>query len=247
MNFVCGGLVGDFINSLYAVKRLSSSPCNLYISNFYGGDGFSKGIETAYKDLKELVYKQAYIKNFEIVSEFKEDVINLNSWRHNINLYRNNWTQIYNSTYNLSTEDKFFPYLDVEPEQAFKDYIIIHRSKHRHSINFPWDKIIEKNKVLFVTFDKNEIANIPNNSYIDICEVDTFYDYARILKGSKGFVGNQSSPLALAFGLGVKILAELNGMDSPHYFYDDNYISNFFYISNLGKSKIDNISNFISL
>jgi hypothetical protein len=246
MNFAGGGKVGDFINSLYVISRLTEA-ASLYITNNYGGDPFSRELDVTYNDLLRLVTTQPYIKSFHNSGTIHEQFVNLNSWRMGDKLYKANWTGIFDSCYSLPTQDKFTPYLFVESDDRFKDYIVIHRSTQRHTNNFPWDDVIKNNKVMFVGFDSNEMSTLPNASSIEYYLPKDFYEYACIIKGAKGFIGNQSSPLALAYGVGQKIFAELHNIDSVHYFYNKPFKDNFFYISDTGASSIDGLDAFVKI
>ena len=248
MNFVCGGRIGDFINSLYVISRLAETPACLYITGSnYGGDSFSRGVDATYIDLQKLVTAQPYVKSFHSANTINEQFVNLNSWRMSDKLYKANWTEIFNSYYALPAQDKFTPYLSVESDNRFKDYVIIHRSSQRHTNNFPWESIIKNNKVVFVGFDSSEMNTLPNASSIEFFQPKDFYEYACIIKGAKGFIGNQSSPLALAYGVGQRVLAELHNQDSLHYFYKPPFKDNFFYISNIGASSIEGLDAFVNI
>jgi hypothetical protein len=247
MNFAGGGKVGDFINSLYVVSRLAEAPADLFITGCYGGDPFSRGVEASYSDLVELVAKQPYIKSFNISGTISEEFINLNAWRLGDKLYKANWTEIFDTMYGLPRQEKFTPYLHVEADERFKDYIVIHRSTQRHTNNFPWEDIIKNNNVVFVGFDKNEINTLPNASLIEYYAPKNFHEYACIIKGAKGFIGNQSSPLTLAYGVGQRIFAELHSIDSIHYFYNKPFRENFFYISDTGAFSIEGLDAFVKI
>ena len=59
LNFQAGGLMGDFINSLYVVKNIcqkENAIANIYLSD--AGEPFRYGIDKAYNDLYDLIISQ---------------------------------------------------------------------------------------------------------------------------------------------------------------------------------------------
>lgn len=224
INFVIGGMLGDFIHTLYAVKNICSkenAKANIYITDNpqYGGDIFRFGVQRAYKDLYSLVTSQSYVNSFQLMpDEFTEPFINGNDWRSFLIKYyaecscNISWSELMSKTYDFSIIPNQTWVEPVTLDKSCENKIAIHRSSIRHNPEFPWKKIIDKitDPLVFVSFSEKEWNDFPFKApNIELKVVSTIEDMANVLSGCKYFIGNQSSPLALASALNVPRIAEL--------------------------------------
>lgn len=164
--------------------------------------------------IKPLIEAQSYIEKVEC-SEKPVDV-DLVYFRH---FHRSTATlvQAQCSEYNsLNPEEQVqtngdAPWLDVEPNKEFKGRIIIARSPRYNNQWFPWRKIVEHygKRLLFVGLDQEYKSFTFINGNVERLEVKDFLELAQAIKGSELFIGNQSSPQAVAMGLGVNIIQEV--------------------------------------
>lgn len=90
-------------------------------------------------------------------------------------------------------------------------FFTIHRSARYHAKSFPWPLILKRyrGKLLFVG-QAHELYDFQKefNVKLDFWGVTDFLTMARVIAGSRGFIGNQSFPGALAFGLGQRVVQE---------------------------------------
>jgi ADP-heptose:LPS heptosyltransferase len=232
LNFTAGGLMGDFINSLYAAKNLCeihNKKANIYLNN--AGEGFRYGIQKAYDDLYELVINQPYINDFQVEIKETENSIKLHSWRNqahsefNNGGYKSSWSEIFSQHYsfNIPKEYKWI-YLD-EFNEEYRDCVLIHRSNRRINPKYDYSQLIDEcNKynqnVCFLICDETDL-------YIDgyaKYSPKNIKEMAVIINSCRYFVGNQSAPLALASSLDKQRLAVLD-LDFNNYMFYKNEIN----------------------
>ena len=248
INFISNGRTGDLIHNLFAVKSIcekNNSKANLYITNDlkYGGDKFLYSIEKTYDDLKDIILYQKYINKFEILSTNTFNFVNLNSWRTSPLFSRTNWFEILMDLYKIPPPKN--SWMEIEKKEL--DLVLIHRSDRRHTITFPWLDIINKNKCKFVTTDLNEYENFYLKDKVELLLCKNFYDMVVAINSCKIFVGNMSTPLAIAHALGVPHFAELYRVDQVHYIGEEKHIGNYFYIKDGGHKSTDGLENFLTL
>jgi hypothetical protein len=239
LNFVCGGLMGDFIHSLYAVRGICDkfkAKANLYIiDSSYGigpSENFKFNLDITYNDLQKLMSIQEYVNYFSILPKNNiKDVISIDSWR-NAKQYKN-WSILLSEHYSFEIKT---PYSWININTAdlnTKNAILLHRSLLRRSHTINWKYILSsKNKFLFLTTknnmaEYNQFINEFDCSYVEPYNVDNLFDMASAIKGCKKFIGNQSMPMALACSLDVPRICELNpGQDALFYFDEKNFSNN---------------------
>lgn len=252
--FLCGGRTGDLVHNLLAIKSLynqSGKKGILYITNDrkLGGDVFSYDIEKTYQDLKEFILYQEYIEDFHILQKgnlLREEHINLNKWRRSRFCMKRSWIEIICDMHQIGLYDN--KWLEFNKDPKLEGTILIHRNlnKKRHCDNFPWLEILTNNNCQFVCCEKEEWNQFP---YKDMCQLllcKDFSELVRSINSSKFFIGNMSSPLAIAHGLGKPHLGELFYPDQVHYIGDELYLDNFYYIGQKGHIKLDGIENWIN-
>jgi hypothetical protein len=109
---------------------------------------------------------------------------------------------------------KYTPWLTAPKDDSLAGKVVIHRSPRYHTPHFPWSKIIKR-------FEPNVVAvGLPNEHEefekflgisVPFIETKDYLHLASLLQGCALFVGNQSSPHAIAMGLGVPIVQETYG------------------------------------
>lgn len=234
VNFICSGLIGDFINSLCACKNIcerDNVKANLYIADGYLGDPFRYGVKKAFEDTYDLIIVQDYINKYGILPVgFSEPFINLNKWRTEVHGtykktggYNKCWSELLSQTFNYPITE--YKWLTVPPINAdTSERILIHRSRQRHNNSYP-DYIKNlKERSLFITSNKDEYDNFEYRDLADIYLVNTITEMAIAIRSCKLFIGNQSSPFALASALDVNRVCELDSGDaSPFYLGEEKH------------------------
>jgi len=225
MNFISGGLMGDFIQSLFAVKNMcekNNCKANLFITDGHGGDVFSYGVQKAYDDVVRLVYHQQYIQTFQILNKnvVGDSLVNLNMWReeaatefHEDGEYKTCWSERLAKRFGFDIPSDYKWITPLEVDYRTKDKIVIHRSKHRWG-GLPWQKILDEfhgDKIVFVTTNRHEydLFREKFRGYVHIILLQTITELVNAIGSCKYFIGNQSAPFSIASALDVPRLAEL--------------------------------------
>jgi hypothetical protein len=104
-------------------------------------------------------------------------------------------------------------WLDIPPTPGYEDKVVIARSPRYHAPNFPWKKIMEflgAENTVFIGLpgEHQEFAGLTGVNLPRV-HTDTLLDVAGIIAGSYTFIGNQSSPNAIAEGLKVRRILEV--------------------------------------
>lgn len=254
INFVCGGKTGDLIHSMLLAKNI----CNFYkksgifyLSNNkkYGGFKFSYEIRKTLNDLKDLFKDQDYINDILLLKEDyikDKEYINLNILKTSSLFKKDNWTNIIQDRFNLGRID-CSPWLKFEYDASLKDKILIHRSIHRHSKIFPWEYIVNNNKCAFICCGNKEYKLFPYKDQVEVININNLRDIGIAINSCKFFIGNLSTPSAIAHGLCKPRLFELEDKYYNHFVKEEIFFNNYSYIGDNVSFLDKNIFNFINL
>ncbi len=252
LNFKHSGHIGDIINILPIIKKLSKShKCNLYIqlntiiNDDYPNHPAGKFLlnDKIYQMLLPLLRKQLYINEIDKYNNQKIDIDFDILRKIPINLLFDNMRYgmlVAGVQPNLNES-----FLDVEDNSKFIDKIIILRSLRYQNqfINYSFLNNY-KNLIYVGTIDEyKDLKKDLNN--LDFYECKDFLDMAMIIKSCKIFIGNSSLGFDIAEALKVPRLLEAspyfparqvhgeNGFD----FYFQSHFENYF---NILFNKINN-------
>lgn len=217
MQFYSGGLLGDFIHQLFVVKNYcekTREKADLYISANIG-DTFTFGVEKAYNDLYDLVISQPYINSFSIKDY--EIGFNLSKWREYVK-GNQSWTDLLSSIYFIDIQTEY-KWLWVDSKFDYlKDTILIHSSNKRRNPNFDYNTLLKGNdKVAFLMGNETDLYIEGYDKY----QPTTILEMATYINSCKLFVGNQSSPFAIANALDVQRLGILDLEHNNYIYYKD--------------------------
>lgn len=249
-NYVTGGKLGDLIHILYVIMtnyKTTKHKGNLYIDGNmrYGGDRFLTSVDVIYNELKNIISIQPYINKFEILkNNLPDNLINLNFWRNYT--CKMSWLEMLSFAYKIPILTHKYLTVYNKKDDKFIGKILIHRSNHRHTSYFPWLEIVAKNKCTFVTCDQSEYNNFPFKNFVDVHLCSNLDEYVDALNSCEFFIGNQSSPLAIAYALHKPMLCELTPVDSIHYVRLEKYHSQMFWISH-NSNNLDGVSKYINM
>lgn len=222
LNFTSGGLMGDFINSLYAVKNIcerEQARANIFLTD--GGDPFKYGVKKAFEDLKEIVLEQSYVKSFTL-QQVKAPFIDLNLWRNEVRRdyfnggYRKSWSEVFSGYYKFNIPSEYQWLFTNKTDEKTKGKTLIHRSTKRHSKTFDWENVLNED-VLFITTDINEYNDFFLKDKVDLYLVNTISELAITINSCQKFVGNQSAPFAIASAFDKERICELDSIDAVFY------------------------------
>jgi hypothetical protein len=221
VNYISGGLLGDFIHQLSVVNEIfinTGRKGNLYISTAVG-DNFSFGIETAYNDTYPFIKPQIYINNYTIFNGEKIDV-NLSQWRDSPLLFKTDWCNIFKQCYNI--EWCKHPWLVIPKNNIWENKVIINYTLTRPIQNLNFQELYLKygKNLIFMGFNTDGYEDLKrNNIFIEYYRPNSLYEFAVAINSCKLFIGGLSSPLTFAFACHKQSIIgyEHNNMDNIHF------------------------------
>lgn len=103
------------------------------------------------------------------------------------------------------------PWLSVEPTPGFSDRVILARSPRYNTPYFPWKKVVEflGDCALFVGLESEHRTFCDTFGSVEYLPTKNLLDVAGVISGAHSFIGNQSSPNAIAEGLKVRRVLEV--------------------------------------
>lgn len=241
IDFIAGGMMGDFIHCMSVVKcmceRDGAKAC-IYLTDDtkYGGDVWRYGAAKAHADVGEFVMAQDYVESFEILTNQPiGNHCNLNGWRSYImqmymkeGAFTRCWSDFLSETYGLRLALEY-RWMDIPKDNSFFDKTIIHRSIHRHNPRFPWRDIVDSiaGDIIFLTTNQEEFNRFHfKGQKVKLHLVSTVSEMATAIASCKYFIGNQSSPAAIASALDVPRLIELGAAEARFYSGESGYSKN---------------------
>jgi hypothetical protein len=110
--------------------------------------------------------------------------------------------------------DEQKPWLTVdEPKVITGRPIIVNRTPRYQDDKFPWFELIERYRDKMAFIGSNEeyeyFKGFSPHKLVPHIPTPNLLDLARVIAGGKVFIGNQSCPMAIAFGLGKNIIQEV--------------------------------------
>jgi hypothetical protein len=194
----------------------------VYIADI--GDAFRHGLERAFTDLYPIVTAQEYIEEFRLCLEplsVPHGTINVSEWRNSPFLGQANLFTIYNHMFGVPWSIE--PCLKMKIDEQYKDCVLLHCSCRRLPSLDLVHKIIDayKTKISFVSENPHEYEAFCQTfgARIPIKHVSSLYELVVAIASCKLFVGNLSSPLAIAHNLhkdNLTLLSPSNSSDDIH-------------------------------
>lgn len=113
----------------------------------------------------------------------------------------------------LYIDDDTSPWLEgIEPHPYSWGRVVIARSHRYRNHMFPWREILDKlgDRLLFIGHREEHRDFESMYGWVEYCPTEDLYDAASLIKGADLFIGNQSSPMACAIGLGAPFVQEVS-------------------------------------
>lgn len=215
------GQLGDVIYALAAIKIAGGGKLLLGPKQRKTSPAGNPIKEEAFQLIEPLLKEQPYLSSVTYSSRYPgtDNAFDLNR-------YRNNWddTELRKRTgissiaaihaYTLGCLEKFRPdvtWLTVS-NPIRSGMFTVHRSERYHDDTFPWELIVSRyaGRLLFVGLpSEHKDFQRKFNCRTAYWNCLNFLDMARVIAGSFGFIGNQSFPMALALGLGQRVVQEV--------------------------------------
>tara|TARA_R100001163_G_C5046210_1_gene183507 strand:- start:90 stop:815 length:726 start_codon:yes stop_codon:yes gene_type:complete len=219
MNYLIGGLLGDFINCL-AVPKLNfdttGKKCNIFLSCIEN-EQFKTGIDQTYNDLKPILLAQPYINKF---SKYKNENIDIDMlhFRTPLKKYRKSccyWLEFLFNFYNKkSIINKEFKWLfHRKKDTSLQDTVLLHRPFYRKltkKSKKTYNNIICNNNTQFLFNNEQDYESFPLRKLVTPLYVPTLLDIVTKINSCKMFVGNQSAYYCIANSLNKNRGIEVN-------------------------------------
>ncbi len=207
--YVAGGLLGDFVHQLSVIHETYKQTGRrgiLYLSDQHG-DKFRHGNNKAFQELAPLLQDQPYIHSFQRCETPPQHFdINLSAWRQSPLLYKANWRTIFESLYKIPWASSPWLQCTLPPISHLEDKILVNHSLHRWGNVEHYRQLLQTydpSKILFIGFQAEEYQTFLDKTQCSI----PFYHCKDIsamvhaIQSCKQFIGNLSSPLAIAYAL----------------------------------------------
>lgn len=135
---------------------------------------------------------------------------------HDLNGFRDHWrpernlADMHLATHGLSASERFREWIDVGSPNPVASTVFC-RSERYHNPAFPWRRMVAQygHVAVFLGSSQEHVAFTNNCGPVPHFETANLLEAARVLAGSKLCIANQSSLLAIAEGLKLRIIAEV--------------------------------------
>lgn len=210
-----GPKLGDFIHGLVTSSYLfdtTGQKAVVYISD--NGCTFTTSLKQTFEELKPILEEQEYIEDFKIWNGEKVDY-EVFRFRECPHIFRKGWTDIYSWVIGKPIPED---YVWLKCKNPTKCGVVMNRSIRyfsRYTKEY-YKTLLENKEPEFLCFSEDQHRAFPPETKLVLCK-DLYDIYSRIA-GCEQFIGNQSSPLAIASALGVDRVGELRkDYDAAHY------------------------------
>jgi hypothetical protein len=202
-----GGSAGDVLYHLAPVRDLGGGEFYL---NANGHPDFRMSRERI-ESLLTLIRVQPYITRAGVCEG--PVGIDLDRWRQNWR-YGLNLSDILSSMLGLPHTSRTEPWLSV-PRKKEVAAIVIHRSPRYRVDAFPWRRVVEQygSEAVFVSEEAEHRDFTERCGDVRYYKTGNYFDLAEVIAGAVVFVGNQSSPAAVAEGLKANKILETVARD----------------------------------
>lgn len=208
-HFGSSGDLGDIIYLLPLIQQLGGKHC-LWLYN----RPFTKDIESRFHLIEPLIAAQPYIQ-YVAIGSGKQIDYDLSEFRHQ---YVPERTLLASQgayglkTFKLPTAKGDKQWLFVKSDKRSKGRVVIARSPRYHNGRFPWAKIVQHygDSLAFVGLPEEHADFCKAFGEVERIATKDLLETAQLIAGSDLFIGNQSSPFALAEGLKHPRIQETN-------------------------------------
>jgi hypothetical protein len=202
--FTHSGDLGDIIYSLPAIRAKGGGKLILFDNPKKTAHGMT---EAKMLRLKPLLLEQSYITDVEFSESPLES--SLNGFRDHGS--HGNLTDMHLATQGFTWQERATPWITVRNKRTTYD-VVIHRSARYHNNNFPWNDIVNHyyNRIGFMGLEEEYKTFCRIYGEVPLIEANDFLAMAEVINGCKLYIGNQSSPLAIAHGMFKDLIMEIS-------------------------------------
>jgi len=197
-HFGSSGDLGDIIYLLPIIQQMAGENC-LWLYD----RPWTRPLRHYFDSIAPLLRAQPYIS---MVSFGGEGILDLSPFR---SVHTNPNTLLYsqalwaNKKYGLEMPLGDKQWLYASPAKESSGKVVFSRSARYHNPYFPWKGLVEHygSKALFIGLPEDHTDFCANFGEVEHFPTQNFLQIAEIIAGSELFIGNQSSPFAVAEGL----------------------------------------------
>lgn len=230
-NVLVSGKLGDLFHSLWVCHHLYHKhglESNVYMSDHV--EKFENGLVPTFNELHDIIISQVWCSDFTIWGGENIE-IDTTQFRKSQLLYRACWTEIMCQTFFTGDSPILGSWINVEAET--KDRLVINRRYKNEAstniISFYEQHIDSATETIFLGSER-DYELFPLRDKCTLVIPENIHQWLTTIASSTLFIGNQSSPLAMASALDVRRIAELlppNYPDGSHYKSEGKYYQNF--------------------
>lgn len=207
------GDIGDIIYSLPTIKAKGGGVLYLYDIPSRTAHGMN---EAKVDRIRPLLEYQPYIESvlwFEHAADHS-----LNGFRDHLRNAGEHLADAHLATHGLGWRGRAEAWLEVDRPVHACD-VIVQRSARYQNDRFPWGDAVEQyhGRMGFVGFRDEHEDFCRGFGDIPLVDCPDFMSLARVIAGSKLYIGNQSSPLAVAHGLKHPVVMEISPGNAQHH------------------------------
>lgn len=202
------GDLGDVIYSLPTIQAYGKGILFLYdtpeVRTMHGMTA------ERFCSIASLLMKQPCIEDVRWVHPGAKDYINLNAFRFKrFDLANENLADLYLKTAGFPTMFREGAWLTAPKTRH--ESVVIARSARYHNDGFPWHRVMDAygRNAIFVGTPAEHTAFVQQFGSVPYAHTPDLLVAASIINAADLFIGNQSCPLAIAHGLGKKVLIEV--------------------------------------
>lgn len=218
-SFFHSGDAGDIIYSLPFIKAAGGG--TLFIGPDPKWNTNSNRDRQRYSWILPLLKCQPYLTSAEYVHGKPDRVT------YDLNLFREIWMtnsaqrqeigltrlfEAYPKRFGMEPLSETEPWLEVDPEVIHDRPVVIHRSARYRNSAFPWKEVASRyaHQMLFVGLRSEFEEWVGSFGRVaEYAPTENALQIANLIAGAKLFIGNQSSPNAIALGLGKTLVQEV--------------------------------------
>lgn len=211
------GDIGDIVILLSILKQLDGGPHTLLLEPSNGTKA-RKGAaaDTMLAAIKPLAEAQPYIKEMRMIEDgesvdWASAGFRRADYQHGNTLFDAHLNHLIRTKDMGAGFNALSKWLEV-PQVKKHDRIVIARSGRHRNLSFPWAEVVHKysHRLLFVGLRHEWREFIGHFGYVDYAPTENMLQVAQVIAGTELFIGNQSSPNAIAEGLKVNMIQEVS-------------------------------------
>lgn len=236
MNYLSGGLLGDFIFQLSIIKEnylIHGERGNLFLySDYTRGGAWAFGVEKAFNDTKDIILQQQYINDYQIYNnQYLAEYVDLSDWRANAIVDKTSYYTLFKNKYGV--EWGKHKWLSLPNETKYSGTILMSASKMRINEQFNYNNLKKYNKpIYFATTNIDEYTNFKNVTVFNIPVIlfPTLLEFWTAINSCYLYVSTFGSFLCASYAMNKENITLLPG--SGFEWYVPEPLSNFYWYKN---------------